>query len=72
MTGLKAIRSNLMAAARRKYSAEGVARAMGVSAPTYHKWEEHPERMTMEQARRLADYLGCHVEDLFYLPGKHN
>lgn len=40
---------------------------MGVSRVTYAKWEEHPERMSVGQARKLADYLGCSVDDLFYL-----
>lgn len=43
---------------------------MGVSRPTYMKWEAHPEKMTIEQAKKLASYLGCQVDDLFYLPGK--
>lgn len=55
-----------------RYTVKATAEAMGVSRPTYVRWEEHPERMTMEQARRLADYLGCSVDDLFYLPNEGN
>lgn len=71
MRGLRAIRQERASEARR-YTAKATAQAMGVSAPTYRKWEAHPENLTMEQARKLADYLGCRVEDLFYLPGEGN
>lgn len=71
MNGLRAIRRQRASEARR-YTAKATAAAMGVSAPTYRKWEEHPESLTMEQAARLADYLGCRIDDLFYLPEKGN
>ncbi|EUB32942.1 helix-turn-helix transcriptional regulator [Olsenella uli] len=56
----------------RRYTVAATARAMGVSRPTYQKWEEHPEKMTIEQAHILADYLGCSIEELFYLPSEGN
>jgi|GEM_PF-5051621 len=71
MKGLRAIRKERASEARR-YTAKATAQAMGVSAPTYRKWEEHPESLTMEQARKLSDYLGCRIDDLFYLPRKGN
>lgn len=69
MRGLRAIRQERASEAH-KYTAKATAEAMGVSRPTYMKWEAHPEKMTMEQASKLASYLGCSVEDLFYLPKK--
>lgn len=69
MRGLRAIRQERASEAHR-YTATATAEAMGVSRPTYMKWEAHPEKMTMEQARKLASYLGCRVDDLFYLPKK--
>lgn len=71
MKGLRAIRKE-RASETRRYTAKATAQAMGVSAPTYRKWEEHPESLTMEQAKRLAVYLDCQVDDLFYLPRKGN
>ena len=67
MDGLKEIRRNRADNARR-FSVVAVSKAMGVSRPTYMKWEDHPETMTLEQATRLADYLGCDVSDFFHLP----
>lgn len=67
MTGLRSIRRAKAEEAHR-YAAATVAKAMGVSRVTYAKWEEHPEKMSVGQARKLADYLGCSVDDLFYLP----
>ena len=69
MKGLRAIRQERASEARR-YTAKATAEAMGVSRPTYMKWEAHPEKMTIEQAKKLASYLGCQVDDLFYLPWK--
>lgn len=69
MKGLRAIRQQREAEAR-KYTAKATAQAIGVSRPTYVKWEANPEKMTMEQAKKLAVYLDCQVDDLFYLPEK--
>lgn len=66
MKGLRAIRQERASEARR-YTVKATAEAMGVSRPTYMKWEAHPEKMTIEQAKKLASYLGCQVDDLFYL-----
>ncbi len=71
MKGLRAIRKERASEARR-YTAKATAQAMGVSAPTYRKWEERPESLTMEQARKLSDYLGCRIDDLFNLPRNGN
>ena len=60
------------AAARRTYTLAEAARFLGVSARTLREWERNPQRMSIENARRYADYLGCSVEELFYLPGDGN
>lgn len=63
MSGLQTIRTQR----RNKYTVAEMACYMGVSAPTYHKWEIDPKSMTIGQARKLADYLQCSVDDLFSL-----
>lgn len=69
--GLREIREAKMAEAKR-YTIKAAARAVGVSCPTYAKMERDPSRMTMAQAERAAELLGCDVEELFYLPDNHN
>lgn len=65
--GIRDIRISKLNQAR-KYSAAHMAKAIGVSRQTYAKLEEHPERMTLEQARRASELLGCSTDELFYLP----
>lgn len=36
-----------------------VARYLGISRQTYAKYEEHPERLTIAQAKLLCSFLGC-------------
>ena len=67
--GLKEIREAKMAEAK-KYTIKAAARAVGVSCPTYTKMEKDPSRMTLAQAERAAELLGCEVDELFYLPEK--
>ena len=55
----------LREARRSAYSQEQVASAIGVSAPTYRKLEENPELLTLEQAEKLAIYLGCDQKEFF-------
>lgn len=59
------------AAQARRYTVREASSYMGVSSPTYHKWEENPGKLTLEQAQRLAEYLDCSADDIF-LPTKHN
>lgn len=58
--------------ARARYTVKALADCIGVSVPTYYRLEEHPGQMTIEQMRKLADWYGCPMEDLFYLPGNLN
>lgn len=64
MQGLKSIRTAKRDEAKR-FSQEAVAAAIGVSKPKYIRMEEDPSTITRGQADKLADYLGCEVEDIF-------
>jgi DNA-binding XRE family transcriptional regulator len=66
---LKAQQPHLDAAA--KYTQEAVADAAGVTVQTYRSYEKNPEQMQISTARKVADYLGCSIED-FYLSRKGN
>lgn len=68
MQGLKAIRESKAAAARdeaKRYALESVAAAIGVSKPTLIAYEQDPARLNRDKAERLAEYLGCSVDDIF-------
>lgn len=64
MQGLKAIRKARQAEAMR-FSQDAVAGYIGVSRPKYIRMEEDPSTITRGQADKLADYLGCDVDDIF-------
>lgn len=66
MTGLKEMRTGLRAKYS-KYSVSAVAKYMGVSNKTYRTWEAHPERLTLERAKKLAEYFDCTTDDLIFL-----
>lgn len=66
MTGMRSIRQGL----RDKYSVDKVAEVMGVTRQTVVNWENEPERMKYVDARKLAGYYGCKVEDLFSCDGE--
>lgn len=59
-SGLKELRESRRGA----YTQEGAAAAIGVSVPTYRKLERNPGLLTMEQAGKLAAYLGCDVSEI--------
>ena len=48
-----------------------VANHLGVTRPTYSKYESNPELMTIQQARLVCNYLGCKWDDIF-LPSNVN
>lgn len=48
-----------------RFSRSTLANVLGVSRPTYVDMEENPERITYEQASKLAAYLGCDIGDIF-------
>lgn len=51
-----------------RWTKEAMAAAAGVSLPKYDRLEERPETMTVEQAHRLAEYLGTSPEALLHGP----
>lgn len=63
MSNLRALREERRADAKR-YTLEAMAEAAGVSVPTYLQLEEHPERLKLGQAERLARHLGVTVAEL--------
>jgi transcriptional regulator with XRE-family HTH domain len=45
-------------------SQSDVARAVGVSVKTYQPWDQGKRSFTFETAVKLADAIGCTLEDL--------
>lgn len=43
-----------------------MAAYMDVSRQTYHGWEKQPSRVNVQQAKRLCDYLGYSLDDIFF------
>lgn len=66
MSGMRSIRQGL----RDRYSVDKVAEAMGVTRKTIASWENRPETMKYVDAKKLARYYGCKVEDLFSRDGE--
>lgn len=46
-------------------SVTAAAGALGVSRPTYYGYEENPEKMTVEMALALCDFLGIEPSEIF-------
>ena len=44
-----------------------MADALGVYIDTYRKWEERPERVTIENAKKIANFLGLSVNEIFFV-----
>ena len=42
-----------------------VAKAIGVSYPTYKKYEENPKVMSIQQLNAACKFLGCRRNDIF-------
>lgn len=42
-----------------------VAQAIGVTFPTYKKYEENPQLMTVEQLVTACNFLGISMTDIF-------
>lgn len=57
--GIREIRES-----KRLYQGE-CADALGVSRPTYRRYEAEPERMTIAQCKALCEFLGCDVDEVF-------
>lgn len=43
-----------------------MAAKLGISRPTYAKWEETPGIMTVDAARRVCRILGKQFSDIFF------
>lgn len=74
MQELKTIRERKKRAAldeASKYTQDAIASAVGVSPPTYRCYEQNPGSAPLEVALRIAEYLGCSIDD-FYLGTKRN
>lgn len=65
MSKLKEMRERLKSESKR-FTLDECAAVIGVTRPTYMKLEEHPELVTVEQAEKLANHLGCSVQDIFF------
>lgn len=46
-----------------------VARYLGISRPCYDGYENDPSSMRIETAKRLAEFLGVDVQDIFFVSG---
>lgn len=45
---------------------KAVSNHLGVTDKTYSKYENHPETMKVETAKRIADFLNVEVSDIFF------
>lgn len=57
--------------AKRGITQKAVAEYLGVSRQTYNRYENMQEKMTIEQAKTVCDFLRCDVSDIF-LPEEVN
>ncbi len=46
-------------------SQKAVASHLGVARQTYAKYETRQERMTIEQAKAVCEFLHCDIADVF-------
>ena len=68
MTALKKIRLQRREEKRQEaqaFSTTEVANALGICRQTYVNLEEEPENLSLKQARKLAEYLDCSIDDIF-------
>lgn len=56
---------------KRGITQKAVAEYLGVSRQTYNRYENMQEKMTIEQAKAVCDFLRCDVLDIF-LPEEVN
>jgi DNA-binding XRE family transcriptional regulator len=45
---------------------QNMADKLGISRQAYAAYESHPERVTIEQARRICSILGAEYERIFF------
>ena len=66
MQGLKNIREAKMNEGKR-YTQAAVAKAVGITPPTMRVFERDPSKIPMGVAAKMADYLDCDVDDIFFV-----
>lgn len=44
---------------------KSVAEYLGVSRQTYGRYERNPEKMSIQQAKAVCDFLNCDIADIF-------
>ena len=49
-----------------KYTQQEVADHLGISRPTYISMEKNPDRVTIQDANRLAQMFGVSVDKIFF------
>lgn len=50
----------------RKYTKSAMAAQLGVHDSTYRRIEDHPEKITVQDALRLAEVLNCQVGEIIF------
>ena len=48
------------------YTQQEVADQLGISRPTYRSMENNPDRVTIEEANKLAEMFDVTVDDIFF------
>lgn len=56
---------------KRGITQKAVAEYLGVSRQTYNRYESMQEKMSIEQAKAVCEFLKCDVSDIF-LPAEVN
>ena len=54
----------------RNLSQRYMAKALGISIPTYEKWERNPELIPIGKCERMAEIFGVDLGDIVFLPHK--
>ena len=49
-----------------RYTQQDAADHLGCSRPTYAKMEQNPDDITISDAKKLADFFGVNVGDIFF------
>lgn len=60
MTSLKEARE------ARGIKQKAVAEAISVSRQTYAEYEMNPDKMSIATAKRVCDFIGCNVSEIFF------
>lgn len=50
---------------RKGITQKAAAAYLGVTRPTYARYEQHPETMSIQQGRALCAFFGCKWEQIF-------